>query len=139
MLTETTADTEDDMPRAKTRGRLGITVPQSLLDRLERFRDQINISEICAVALDAYVRDLENAEQAAEWHQRAEETVEADPKTAAYYLERGQDLPLPMPLAQELIRLQPHEQAEALRQWRGGTVSAWERLVGESLPFKYPE
>lgn len=125
------------MPKRKTHERVSISLPISLVERLDNYRDKVNVSAVCAAALDSTLRALEVEAIEKPWSQRAELVVEANPEAAAPYIEAGEDLPLPVPLAQELLRLQPHEQDAALRAWRGGTVSAWERLTHKPLPFEY--
>lgn len=127
------------MPKKRTHERVSISLPISLVERISKHRSKVNTSAICAAALDAFIRSLEVEEVEKQWSRHAELVVEASPETAGRYIEAGEDMPLPMPLATELPDLLPHERDAAIRAWRGGTVSAWEKLSHKPLPFKYPE
>lgn len=123
------------MPRGKKSKRITITVPPDIWERLEIFRDEVNVSEVCSTALDAYLQGLE-VRKIESYRELGANYITQYPERGEP-LERGEEVPLPAAYVERMLDMQKHEQAAALRAWRAGTVDAWQRIAHTPLPFEY--
>lgn len=103
------------MPRRKTHDRIGLSLPIPLLARLDQFRHRINVSAVCAGALDTRLRELEAEQTTEEWSFKARQYAAA---RGTDMLRLGGQWAFPPEVVRELINLMPHQQQVAIDAWR---------------------
>lgn len=123
------------MPKRKTHGKTSISLPLELIERLEAHKDAINISRLCAAALDAELKRIEAEAKEREFYEKARQEA-SDPVAQRALIER-QRLAMPPTIVQEYGRLRPHEQTAAMNGWNAGTADVFRQLTNPPLPFEY--
>lgn len=123
------------MPKRKTHGKTSISLPLELIERLEAHKDAINISRLCAEALDAELKRIEAEAREREFYAKAKQEA-SDPVAQRALIERHK-LAMPPSIVTEYGRLRPHEQAAAMNGWTAGTADAFRQLTSPPLPFEY--
>lgn len=99
-----------------------VTVPVSVIARLDQFRHRINVSAVCAEALDARLRELEAEQTTEEWSFKAKQYAAA---RGTDMLRLGGEWAFPPEVVRDLLDLMPHQQQFAIDAWQR-TLDDWE-------------
>ena len=124
------------MPKRKTHGKTSISLPLELIERLEAHKDEINISRLCAEALDAALKELEGKPKEAEGKRLASQEGQ-NRYSQEILIERGY-LPMPPALSDKISHYLPHERQAFMNGWQAGTADVFRTLTtNPPLPFEY--
>lgn len=108
------------MPR-----RLSIYVGEDLIERLAGVKSRVNVSRVCAEALE---REIERAEQeAARDAYREAQSDYIDTLRLAPLLVKETSIEYPPNIARKVANMPPHEASEYRKGWTdtAGTVNPW--------------
>lgn len=109
-----------------------IYMPGQLAERIERFKDRINISQECVTALEIAVSRIE-AEEGVQYGKSKVFEYAQDPLTISEVKRTGK-ISLPTPLQAELENSSPSWREGVMNGWQAGTATIWGMLSASERP-----